>query len=232
MKKFMVCLWGRMGSGKTYVAEKIKEALKEYDPHILATAKFLKEEFNSLVDPECKQRPTFVNGYTILRPWIGYYFDCMSAGNDVAKEKASLVKRMILQRYGTEIAVLNDNPEIWANKLAQLIHNDDNLNFIINDGCRFPFELRVFNNMGIKVFYAHFKVNDVIVDRTFNERYPNHSAYEKEMTINHSSELAVRGWHRLNDCGDFVEYEGRMTDYEIDELIKRIKTKYMEVFNA
>jgi len=227
-KKFMLCLWGRMGSGKTYVAKKVQEKLKQYNPQIMTTSLFLKEEFESLTKMYINSL-SFPDAIPYMKPYIDRYIDFKLAG---FTSQASLMQRIILQRYGTEFPIIHDNLKIWTTKLSDLINSQYDLKFVINDGCRFPIEIENFKNHGIETAHIFINVNDKTVEDTFNERYPNTEPYYKEMTINHFSDTAFKGWHKLNDYAQFKKYDGRLTDYEIDEVAKFAEDSFMGVLHG
>ena len=169
--KIMLMLYGSMGCGKSYFAEKFQQYLEdsylknEYDILVESSSKFLKKEFDNgtlFKDPIIKNSP-MIKDYKAL-------YDTVPD-----QELRSLYKRILLQTCGTEIPILNGTETAWAEMLCEDIENryseDDDKVIVINDGCRFLHEIDTFARYGFKVLTVYMKVDDSVVLEAYHERY-------------------------------------------------------------
>jgi hypothetical protein len=124
--------------------------------------------------------------------------------------KKDIEGRTLLQRLGTEMARVN-NPDIWVNIVIELIKGIGNrYDFVVITDCRFPNEIKRWQEEG-------FKVIPLIVERM---DFDNGLTNEQK---NHPSEIALEGF----------EFEYRITakdtidlSKEVDYFIKELRRKY------
>lgn len=215
--KYMIMMFGRMGSGKTYIAEKLKQLFHQYgsvEADIMSSSKYLKAEFDRLCDlmlePSCSKWKTntrlsfdedFVKSVPVFRSLFDQitYFDQMLHDNMTSAETKiragqllNLTKRQILQIYGTEIPILFDQPKIWINKLLDEI-NEAKRQLVINDGCRFAFEINSVRHAKLIPITVLIGCSDELAINTFIERYGSYTDFVDGKTLNHFSDVSIFG---------------------------------------
>lgn len=183
--KFMIMLFGRMGCGKSHFAKEMKNyvdlSLGRDTVKIVNVSKILLREFDLLVDMFGRRNPytqqLILDADLVQRTNIPHYITTYLEHQSTDKIKfASLMKRKILQKYGTEVASLRSAEDVFIEMLMKEIDEDPeykNHRFFINDGCRFPFEIDVVARHGFIPIPVVMDVSDDVTLRTFYDRYIN-----------------------------------------------------------
>ena len=190
MKKIMVCLWGRMGSGKSYLAKHLKDELmsKDLNSEIVTTSVLQKTRFDEWV----KKRglPEDLAKIAKLRYFFDQYLKAMESGDT---EVMGLNKRVFLQTYGTEYVILNGSERRWVRFLINSIKLEKSQTQIyINDGCRFEHEIDELERAGFELIHVKIDVSRQISSDTYHERYGDSEYVNivKSSVLNHHSDIA------------------------------------------
>ncbi len=202
-KRSMVMLFGKMGCGKSYLARDMKRYFDRnpdigMQVEIVNVSKILLEEFDILTDifyRGISERRLMLDvglvGRTEIPHLINVYYESLDKGID---KTASLIKRKILQKYGTEVAGLISKEKIFVEKLMSdliedLKKNDRNALFV-NDGCRFPFEIEVAIRYGFKPIPVVMNVSDCNTMETFSNRYIEDAEYDSRRIDSRKASIA------------------------------------------
>lgn len=202
-KRPIIMLFGKMGCGKSYLAKDMKRYFDRnpdigMQVEIVNVSKILLEEFDILTDifyRGINERHLMLDiglvGRTEIPHLINVYYESLDKG---INKTASLIKRKILQKYGTEVAGLISKEKIFVEKLMSdltedLKKNDRNVLFV-NDGCRFPFEIEVVIRHGFKPIPVVMNVSDRNMIDTFSDRYIEDTEHVSQRINNQKMSIA------------------------------------------
>jgi anion-transporting ArsA/GET3 family ATPase len=201
MKKTLILLSGKSGSGKTTFAYFLADEFNhhglnvELDAFAKAVKDYSKEDFKPLA--------MFLNNYVEkLKNQIGVLFDLdkikpmgvlgkldsmleqLKINDDNWYEQKTMTTRILLQAYGTTIFRNRVSENHWA-LLSKKKFIDSNSNIMIIQDCRFPNEIEVFNDLNKDIY-------DVITIRM--ER----TIPQEQIMSTHESETVLDSWTSWN----------------------------------
>lgn len=198
----MVMMYGRMGSGKSFIANKLKEKLGgRYNIEVTSSSKTIKEHFSTLCDVFSGGKnlseiegadqtiPVDLIEKTVIPNLISGYMRV----KDRWPKLASLYKRQALQIYGTELPMLKGFPTIWIEDLMkQLDRQNSEVDLYINDGCRFGFEIDTVRYFGVRPIVVHLDSTVENVISVFNDRYTDGDSDAITATLESGNETRKR----------------------------------------